>query len=222
VTRRYAEAVAYACAAHRGQVRKGSETPYVAHPLAVSALVLQYGGDEDQAIAALLHDVLEDCGAEHDEPSEDHEDALPRCDPPEVGELGPEHDREPPSQRGAVRQRGTDEERNRRDDTQDHPHACRHGPVPRRRGPDHAARSSAHVTIGASRHAITRHAPASWPRNDGRSRSTTIDSFRTAATAARTSPGDSRVPTNTPYASCAGNRPRSTAHAAMTRFAAVA
>lgn len=68
MTRRYAEAVAYACAAHRGQVRKGSETPYVAHPLAVSALVLQYGGDEDQAIAALLHDVLEDCGAEHDEP----------------------------------------------------------------------------------------------------------------------------------------------------------
>jgi len=65
VTRRYAEAVAYACAAHRGQVRKGSETPYVAHPLAVSALVLQYGGDEDQAIAALLHDVLEDCGEKH-------------------------------------------------------------------------------------------------------------------------------------------------------------
>jgi (p)ppGpp synthase/HD superfamily hydrolase len=59
---RYAEAVAYAADAHAGQVRKGTSIPYISHPLAVSALVLEHGGDEDQAIAALLHDVLEDCG----------------------------------------------------------------------------------------------------------------------------------------------------------------
>jgi (p)ppGpp synthase/HD superfamily hydrolase len=48
--------------AHGDQVRKGKNTPYFAHPLAVSALVVECGGDHDQAIAALLHDVVEDCG----------------------------------------------------------------------------------------------------------------------------------------------------------------
>ncbi len=54
-------ALAYARRAHAGQVRKGTTIPYVAHPMAVAALVLEHGGDEDQAIAALLHDVVEDC-----------------------------------------------------------------------------------------------------------------------------------------------------------------
>lgn len=49
---------------HADQVRKGSTIPYICHPLAVSALVLEAGGDEDLAIAALLHDVAEDCGGE--------------------------------------------------------------------------------------------------------------------------------------------------------------
>lgn len=62
---RYAEAVTYAAAAHDGQFRKGTTIPYVSHPIAVSALVIENGGTETQAIAALLHDVLEDCGAEH-------------------------------------------------------------------------------------------------------------------------------------------------------------
>lgn len=66
LTLRYAEAVAYATAAHAGQVRKGTKIPYITHPLAVSALVLEFGGDEDQAVAGLLHDVLEDCGEEHE------------------------------------------------------------------------------------------------------------------------------------------------------------
>src|SRR5262247_3282320 len=44
------------------QVRKGTNTPYVAHLLAVAATVLEYGGDEDLAIAALLHDSAEDQG----------------------------------------------------------------------------------------------------------------------------------------------------------------
>jgi len=52
----------YATHVHGGQVRKGTSTPYVAHLLAVSATVLEYGSDEDLAIAALLHDSVEDQG----------------------------------------------------------------------------------------------------------------------------------------------------------------
>ena len=47
---------------HRLQVRKGSPVPYVAHLMSVAALVLEDGGDEDEAIAALLHDAMEDQG----------------------------------------------------------------------------------------------------------------------------------------------------------------
>ncbi|MCH7585413.1 MAG: bifunctional (p)ppGpp synthetase/guanosine-3',5'-bis(diphosphate) 3'-pyrophosphohydrolase [Acidobacteria bacterium] len=47
---------------HREQMRKASSTPYVSHLLAVAALTLEYGGNEDQAIAALLHDAAEDQG----------------------------------------------------------------------------------------------------------------------------------------------------------------
>jgi len=59
---RFESALAFACAAHFGQRRKGSGAPYITHPMAVASIVGQYGGDEDQAIAALLHDVMEDCG----------------------------------------------------------------------------------------------------------------------------------------------------------------
>ena len=48
--------------AHRSQKRKGTDIPYIAHPMAVSVLTLEYGGSEDQAIAALLHDTIEDGG----------------------------------------------------------------------------------------------------------------------------------------------------------------
>ena len=47
---------------HAGQYRKQAAIPYISHPLAVCAKVLESGGDEDQAIAALLHDAVEDCG----------------------------------------------------------------------------------------------------------------------------------------------------------------
>jgi GTP pyrophosphokinase len=47
---------------HAGQFRKGTAIPYVSHVLAVAGIVLDYGGDEDEAIAALLHDAVEDCG----------------------------------------------------------------------------------------------------------------------------------------------------------------
>ena len=47
---------------HRDQRRKGSGTPYIAHLLSTAALVAEYGGDEEQFIAALLHDAVEDRG----------------------------------------------------------------------------------------------------------------------------------------------------------------
>jgi (p)ppGpp synthase/HD superfamily hydrolase len=52
----------YAAAKHDGQTRKQSAVPYLSHLMAVSSLVLEAGGDEEMAIAALLHDVVEDCG----------------------------------------------------------------------------------------------------------------------------------------------------------------
>jgi (p)ppGpp synthase/HD superfamily hydrolase len=59
---RFADALAYATQAHAGQVRRGDGRPYVAHLLRVSGLVIQEGGWEDAAIAALLHDAVEDQG----------------------------------------------------------------------------------------------------------------------------------------------------------------
>lgn len=56
------KAFAYAAHAHAGQVRKGSAVPYLAHLLAVAAIVLEYGGSADEAAAAFLHDVVEDAG----------------------------------------------------------------------------------------------------------------------------------------------------------------
>jgi (p)ppGpp synthase/HD superfamily hydrolase len=60
--RRFQDALAYAAAAHSRQTRKGKDTPYLAHPLGVCSLVIEAGGVEDQAIAALLHDTAEDQG----------------------------------------------------------------------------------------------------------------------------------------------------------------
>lgn len=54
------DALAFVAEAFRKKLRKGTGTPYLAHLLAVSALVAEHGGDEDQIVAALLHDTLED------------------------------------------------------------------------------------------------------------------------------------------------------------------
>jgi GTP pyrophosphokinase len=62
LTPRFEEALAYAARLHVTQRRKQSDVPYVAHLLAVTAIVLEHGGDEDEAIAALLHDAVEDQG----------------------------------------------------------------------------------------------------------------------------------------------------------------
>ncbi len=64
LTGKYTQAVAYANRHHKKQRRKGKDVPYISHLLAVSALVLEAGGDQDQAIGGLLHDVAEDCGGE--------------------------------------------------------------------------------------------------------------------------------------------------------------
>ena len=67
LTQRFAQGLELSVRAHDGQVRKGTRIPYVAHPMAVAAIALEYGADEDQAIAALLHDAVEDGGADYEQ-----------------------------------------------------------------------------------------------------------------------------------------------------------
>lgn len=62
LTERFDEALHFATAHHARQLRKGTRIPYVAHLLAAASLVLEMDGDEDEAIGALLHDVVEDGG----------------------------------------------------------------------------------------------------------------------------------------------------------------
>lgn len=63
-SRRFAEAVDYAATVHREQSRKGTRVPYLTHLLGVASLVLEDGGDEDEGIAGLLHDAVEDGGTD--------------------------------------------------------------------------------------------------------------------------------------------------------------
>ena len=65
VSARYGEALLWAEELHRGQLRKGKQVPYISHLISVSALVWEDGGTEEQAIAALLHDAIEDAGQSH-------------------------------------------------------------------------------------------------------------------------------------------------------------
>ena len=62
LTDRYDEAFRYAHELHSDQKRKGTSIPYISHLMIVSALVIENGGNEDQAIGALLHDAAEDQG----------------------------------------------------------------------------------------------------------------------------------------------------------------
>ena len=59
---RFVDALGYATRVHSGQIRGSDEQPYIAHLLRVAGLVIQDGGSEDEAIAALLHDAVEDQG----------------------------------------------------------------------------------------------------------------------------------------------------------------
>lgn len=62
LSQRFEEAVIFSLHLHADQKRKGSGIPYAAHLLAVTSLVIEDGGDEDLAIAAMLHDAVEDQG----------------------------------------------------------------------------------------------------------------------------------------------------------------
>jgi (p)ppGpp synthase/HD superfamily hydrolase len=61
---RFDHALAYASDVHRAQQRKGTPVPYLSHILIVTGMVLEHGGDEEEAIAALLHDAVEDQGGD--------------------------------------------------------------------------------------------------------------------------------------------------------------
>ena len=61
-SKRFIEALAYAARIHAGQIRKRTGRPYIGHLLSVTSIVIEYGGDEEMAIAALLHDAVEDQG----------------------------------------------------------------------------------------------------------------------------------------------------------------
>ena len=62
LTQRFEEALSFATRLHARQKRKATQVPYISHLLSVAALVLEDGGDEDEAIAGLLHDAVEDQG----------------------------------------------------------------------------------------------------------------------------------------------------------------
>jgi len=62
LSRQFEKALIYATRIHGGQLRKKTRIPYIAHILGVSAIAMEYGANETEAIAALLHDAVEDCG----------------------------------------------------------------------------------------------------------------------------------------------------------------
>lgn len=62
LSRRFIAALEYAARLHARQIRKRTERPYIGHLLGVTSIVIEYGGDEEMAIAALLHDAVEDQG----------------------------------------------------------------------------------------------------------------------------------------------------------------
>src|SRR5688500_1386536 len=64
LSQRFDAALALAHLVHRHQSRKGTTIPYFAHILGVASIALEYGATEDQAIAALLHDTIEDATTE--------------------------------------------------------------------------------------------------------------------------------------------------------------
>jgi (p)ppGpp synthase/HD superfamily hydrolase len=62
LSRHFEKALTYATRIHGGRLRKKTRIPYIAHILGVAAIAMEYGANETEAIAALLHDAVEDCG----------------------------------------------------------------------------------------------------------------------------------------------------------------
>jgi len=64
LSRKFDDALQYATLIHAGQTRKGTDIPYLSHLLGVASIAMEHGADEDETIAALLHDAGEDAGGE--------------------------------------------------------------------------------------------------------------------------------------------------------------
>jgi GTP pyrophosphokinase len=62
LSQRFIDALTFATTLHANQIRKGSGVPYISHLLGVTSIALEHGANEDEAIAALLHDAIEDQG----------------------------------------------------------------------------------------------------------------------------------------------------------------
>ncbi|MEO8044203.1 MAG: HD domain-containing protein [Spartobacteria bacterium] len=62
LSQKFEEALVYATRVHGGQLRKKTNIPYIGHLLGVTAIAMEYGANETEAVAALLHDAVEDCG----------------------------------------------------------------------------------------------------------------------------------------------------------------
>lgn len=62
LSQKFSEALVYATDVHGGQLRKKTQVPYIGHLLGVCAIAMEYGANETEAIGALLHDAVEDCG----------------------------------------------------------------------------------------------------------------------------------------------------------------
>ena len=62
LSRQFGKALTYATRIHGGRLRKKTRIPYIAHILGVAAIAMEYGANETEAIGALLHDAVEDCG----------------------------------------------------------------------------------------------------------------------------------------------------------------
>jgi GTP pyrophosphokinase len=62
LSERFTDALTFATQLHANQTRKGGGVPYISHLLGVASIALEYGANEDEAIAALLHDAIEDQG----------------------------------------------------------------------------------------------------------------------------------------------------------------
>lgn len=90
LTERFDRALGYASRLHREQTRKGTPVPYVAHLLGVASLALEMGADEDQAVAALLHDAVEDQDVTVDEVAERFGPAVARMVADCTDGFGPE------------------------------------------------------------------------------------------------------------------------------------
>ena len=96
LSERFVEALDFARMAHGEQCRKGGPVTYVSHLLAVSALTLDAGGDEDLAIAALLHDVVEDTSVELSEIAERFGDRVAKVVEGCSDYMGDDPDNKPP------------------------------------------------------------------------------------------------------------------------------